>query len=438
VQEPRSHTHRDWALTSSAPESADAAEVLPELEAEAALAYFLSLPPARRAETFAYLEFPQQQRLAAGLGAEVVAAVLADMCSDDRAGFLRRLPPEPRNQLVALLPAEDRAEALRLITYPDQSAGALMATEVVTVAPEATVERALGSLRQAAPRRELVQTALVTAENGRLLGRVDLLDLFTAPADRRVRDLMQPTPSIRMDADQEQAAQLIAKYDLLALPVVDEQGRLLGIITHDDALEVLQEEQSEDVQLASGIDPEPETSYREASSRMLVRKRIVWLLVLLVAALASSGVIAAFEQTLASVVALAFFIPVITGSGGNTGTQSATLIIRALAVGDVSSGDWARVFVKELLVGAALGACMAAAIYGIGLAWPAARPIAPVVAVTMVALVVWANLVGALLPMLLRRLGADPAVAGAPLVSTVVDASGLLIYFGVATLMLPD
>jgi magnesium transporter len=240
-----------------------------------------------------------------------------------------------------------------------------------------------------------------------------------------------------VDADEEDVVRTIAKYDLIALPIVDTELRLLGIVTHDDAIDVLEREQSEDVQLASGIDPEPSSMpYSLASTRLLFQKRVLWLLALLLAAVLSASVVAAFERTLAQAVALAFFIPIVTGSGGNTGTQSAALIIRALATHDVSSRDWLRVFGKELMVGALLGSCMALAAWVISMFWPGAQHLAPIVGVTMGVLVIWANLVGALMPLLLRGMGADPAVAGAPLVTTVVDATGLLIYLGLAALML--
>lgn len=397
---------------------------------------FLALPPRARAEVFPHLPPAHQLRLAGSLEDADLERLLGDLPAEARAALVADVPDDERGRFLAVVPPDARGDLERRLALPE-TAGAIMSGEFVAVPGDITADDALARLRQGAPTREAAQALFVTGAGGVLAGEVHLLDLFTARPDSRVRDLMRDVPSVGVRVDREEAARVVAKYDVTALPVVDAEGRVLGVITEEAALDVLDVEQNEDVQLASGIDPGPiDTTYTDATFRLLVRKRIVWLLGLLVAALLSASVIAAFEEMLAAAVALAFFIPVVTGTGGNTGTQSATLIIRALATGDVSPGDWARVFLKELAVGATLGAFLAAAIYGIGLVWPGTAAIAPVVALTMIALVIWANLVGALLPMLLRRLGADPAVAGAPLVSTVVDASGLLLYFAAARLLL--
>jgi magnesium transporter len=419
-------------------DAADIAELISALDDDAALACFLAVGGRRRVKAFEHLAHEQREHLVDELPRSALIDVLDEMSSDDRAEFFRNLGKPRRQLLLPLLAQAERNDVVRLMSFMEGTAGAIMSTEYAALPPDLGVDEALDELRRIAPKRETVYTIYVVDRNRVLLGVASLLDLITAPPGSRVRDVMKPDVLLLpAEADQEVVARTIAKYDLMALPIVDAELRLLGIVTHDDAIDVLEREQSEDVQLASGIDPEPSsTPYSRASARLLFRKRVLWLLALLVAALLSASVVAAFEQTLTQAVALAFFIPIVAGSGGNTGTQSAALIIRALATHDVSSRDWLRVFGKELVVGSLLGACMALAVLAISLLWPGARHLAPIVGVTMGVLVIWANLVGALLPLFLRGVGADPAVAGAPLVTTLVDATGLLIYFGLATLIL--
>jgi magnesium transporter len=415
---------------------ADLAELVPELsEAETAI-LFRALDPGSRADLFEHLEPEEQEALVERLGAEVLAGALDEMSSDDRADLFVHLPEETRENLFPLLARAERNDVRRLLEFPEGTAGAIMSTEYAAVRPSMTVAEALDHLRRVAPKSETVYTVFVTGDEGKLVGVASLLDLITTPVSRRVDEIMrEQVVSLPVDADQEEVARTVARYDFLALPIVDAAGRLVGIVTHDDVIDVLEEEHEEDVQLAAAIGP-TETPYTKATIGLLVRKRVPWLLVLLLAGFLSSTVISAFEEALAATVALAFFIPVLIDSGGNTGSQSATLVIRGLATGDLNMGEWARVASKEILVGLGLGAVLAAAVTVWGLFWPAAREVAPVVGLTMFALVLWANLVGALMPLLLRRLGIDPAVASAPLITTLVDATGLLLYFTIATLLL--
>ncbi|HLV68473.1 MAG TPA: magnesium transporter [Polyangiaceae bacterium] len=417
---------------------ADLAELLSELEDEEIRERWTRLDPRQRVAVFEYLDQDARERLAAMIPKERLAELLEHMCSDDRAAFLRHLPEALRTELITLLSPREQRDVLGLMRFPEESAGALMSTEYAALDADLGAAAAVDELRRSAPSRETIYTVYVVDRERRLLGTVSLLKLVTADPDERVRDLMSPGGiSIPALAEQEEVARVIAKYDLTAVPIVDERGRLLGIVTHDDALDLVMRIRDEAAALASGIEPDPvDTPYSRTSIRLLFKRRVSWLLGLMLLALVSATVVSFFRDTLTAVVALAFFIPVVTGTGGNTGTQSATLIIRALGTEDVSPSDWARVFAKELVVGAVLGAALAVTIAVIGLAWPSARGVAPIVGATMVALVLWANLVGALLPILLRRMGIDPAIAGAPLVSTVVDATGLIIYLGVAKLWL--
>jgi magnesium transporter len=415
---------------------ADTADLLLALEEDDATTLFQALDAERRVQVFEHLEADQQEWLIGRLGAEVMARVLDEMASDDRADLFKHLPGTTRERLFPLLAQAERNDVKRLLEFPEGTAGSIMSTEYVSVHPDMSVSEALEHLRRVAPKRETVYTVYVTDEERRLAGVVSLLELITTAPSRKVREVMQlRVVSLPVETDQEEVARTVAKYDFLALPIVDAEGRLVGIVTHDDVIDVLEEEHAEDVQLASAIGP-TEAPYSKASVGLLIRKRAGWLLVLLVAGFLSSTVISAFEESLTAIVALAFFIPVLIDSGGNAGSQSATLIIRALATGDLDLAAWLRVVGKELAVGLGLGAVLALTVTLWSLVWPEARQVAPVIGMTMVLLVLWANLVGAVMPLLLRRIDIDPAVASAPLITTLVDATGLLIYFSLATWLL--
>lgn len=431
--------HSEGSTPNGTPRNpADLAEILSALEEEQIEERWEELHADERASVFEHLDHDARARLARRLSKESLAALLEHMCSDDRAAFLRHAPESLRTELITLLPPREQRDVLGLMRFPDGTAGALMSTEYAALDADLGAAAAVDELRRSAPSRETIYTVYVVDRERRLLGTVSLLALVTAEPEERLRELMSaPVVSVPAQADQEEAARAIAKYDLTAVPIVDDRGRLLGIVTHDDALDLVVRIRDEEEELGSGIEPDPiETPYSRTSVRLLFKRRVSWLLGLMLLALVSATVVSLFRDTLTAAVALAFFIPVVTGTGGNTGTQSATLIIRALGTEDVSPADWLRVFVKELFVGAVLGAALAATIALIGLAWPPGRGVAHIVGATMVALVLWANLVGALLPIFLRRVGVDPAIAGAPLVSTVVDATGLIIYLGVAKLWL--
>jgi magnesium transporter len=420
----------------SALHPADIADLLLELPDEESSALFQALEGRDRVQSFEHLEPDQQESLLERLGYQIMVQVLDDMSSDDRADLFKHMHEEMRETWLPLLAQVERNDVKRLLEFPEGTAGSVMSTEYASVRPDLTVSQALEQLRRVAPKSETVYTVYVIAEDRRLVGAVSLLELITCPPGRRVEEVMRKDPvAVTADTDREDVARTVAKYDFLAIPVVDEEDRLLGIVTHDDVIDVLEAEHAEDVQLAAAIAP-TEAPYTRASVRLLFRRRIVWLLALLVAGFLSSAVIAAFEASLEAVVALSFFIPVLIGSGGNTGSQSATLVIRAVATGDLDLRSWLRVLAKELGVGILLGSAMAAAVFTWSFLWPEARHVAPVVGLTMLVLVLWANLIGGLMPLLLRKIGIDPAVASAPLITTLVDATGLLIYFTIAAVVL--
>jgi magnesium transporter len=414
---------------------ADIADLLIHLEDDEALTLFRALDLRRRAEVFEHLG-EYQEDLIERIGPQLMAGVINEMSSDDRAWLMRELPEAVRNSLLPLMAQAERDDVKRLLAHEEDTAGSIMSTEYATVQPQMTVAQALEHLRREAPNRETIYTVYVVDEQRQLVGVVSLQELILASPQKRIEDLMLREPvSATVETDQEEVARTMAKYDFLALPIVDAEKRMVGIVTYDDIFDILQEEHQEDAELSAAVVP-TEISYNNAGALHLVRKRVGWLMVLLVAAFLSSTVISRFEGALEAVVALAFFIPVLIDAGGNTGSQSATLVIRGMATGDLHLRDWLRVLSKELLVGLILGAALGLMLFLWGSIWSPARTVAPVVGLTMIVLVLWANLVGAMMPLVLSKLRLDPAVASAPLITTVVDATGLLIYFSIAVIVL--
>jgi magnesium transporter len=338
---------------------------------------------------------------------------------------------------MALMEPEEAAEVRSLLRYGDETAGRLMTEKVVRVRRRWTAQETIEFLRRVDPETETLAYLYVVDEDDHLVGVVPLRALMTAPADAFIRDIMAPEViSVNVDADQEEAAQVVAKYDFLAIPVVDREGHLAGIITHDDVVDILEEEFTEDVQRLGGSQP-LERPYFAVSIPRVVWKRVGWLVLLFATGgLLSGAVVRAFQEELALVVALGTFIPMVTGTGGNAGSQVVATIIRAQALNEVRAADLPRVLLREIVTGIGVG--IAIGVIGLGLAmlWEGDPQIAVTFTLTLLAVVVWANVVGALIPIVADRVGIDPAVISTPFITTVVDASGLLIYFSLARVML--
>jgi magnesium transporter len=434
----RSLTEVRRALSGLAP--AEAAEILRELSpAERAVA-FRALPREYAAEVFAHLSPAAEEALLRDLTEEETRRLLADLAPDDRTELLEEMPDRLTQGLLKLLTPEDRREATQLLGYPEESVGRLMTPDFVSVRPEGTVAEALEHIREQAAESETVHTVFVTDVDGSLIGYVELGRLVAAPRDRSVGELTEPgVVSIRPKVDQEEAARLMEIHDIAVLPVVGPDGVLLGVVTVDDILDVVEEEATEDIHSlgAVGHGPAPglRAGLRDATFGMIYRARVPWLLLLVFMNIFSGTGIAYFEDTLETMIALAFFLPLLIDSGGNAGTQSATLMVRALATGDVRMRDWFRMFGKELAIALALGLSMAVAVFGIGI-WRGGFELAWIVSFTMVGTVTFGSLVGLLLPFGLERLNLDPATASAPLVTSLADIGGVLIYFSIATWML--
>lgn len=413
----------------------DLASYLTDLPADAALAHLLEIPLARRVKIFAYLRADNQVEIARLLDGARLAEIVAAMNADDRADLFNHLPPNEQGILLRGLAQAERDDIRRLTAHTEGTAGAIMTSEYATLAPELTTLEAMNVLRREAPVKETINLAYVHDKERRLIGAVRLQDLIFASPDATVADLMQRDPlAVRLTDSQEDVAHAIARYDVLAIPVVDEAGRLLGIVTHDDAHDALEEETTEDFHKIGTVGKLTE-GVRGAGIAMLYRKRVFWLTLLIFGNLFSGAGIAHFEDMIVSYVSLVFFLPLLIDSSGNAGSQSATLMVRALATGDVLLKDWGYLIGREVLVALALGATMGLVVAPLGFA-RGGVDIALVVASTMVVVVLIGSLVGMSLPFLLSRFKMDPATASAPLVTTIADSTGVLIYFSIASVIL--
>jgi magnesium transporter len=408
----------------------DIIDALVRLEPEERAVPFRLLDKDRALDVFEGFDPLHQQQLLEALRDERVRELFGGLEADDQARLLDEVPAAVATRLQTGLPAEQRAATAALLGYPAGSAGRIMTPDFTNVRASMTVADALAKLRRAGPRPTRAQTLVlpVTDDQRRLIGVVDLADLVTAAPTTRIRDLMPPeTLSVRADEEQEKAARLVQEADLIALPVVDREDRLVGMITVDDAMEVVEAEDTEDFSRAGGSEP-LEQPYLSASVFQLARKRAPWLLLLGAALTLTVVVLESFETALTALPALAFFIPLLNGTGGNSGAQASTLVVRALAVGEVRLSDLAKIILREVRVGLALGAILAAvALPTVAIFYSVS--IGVVIAATMVGICTLASFAGGMLPLVAKRIGIDPAVVSSPLITTLVDATGLVIYF---------
>jgi magnesium transporter len=350
-----------------------------------------------------------------------------------------------RLDLLAVLDDQTRHEVQALLAYAEDDAGGLMTPSYARVRPDISVDEAIAYLRrQGRDRLESVNYVYVLDADQKLVGIVSLRDLFTAASGRTVRDIMgSDLVTAREDTDQEALGRLFAQHDLQAIPVIDAEGRMKGIVTVDDIVDVLQEEATEDIQKIGGTEA-LDAPYLEVGFAEMMKKRVVWLAVLFVGESFTAAAMGKFEHEIAKAVVLSLFIPLIISSGGNSGSQASTLVIRAMALGEVKLGDWWRVIHRELTQGLAMGVVLAIIGFGRVVAWQSAfhsygehyMLVALTVALSVIGVVTFGTLVGSMLPFLLKRIGLDPASASAPFVATLVDVTGIVIYFSFASLFL--
>jgi magnesium transporter len=391
---------------------------------------YRSLPRDLAAEVFAHLSSEQQDELLRDLTDEETRQLLEGLTPDDRTALLAEMPGQITQRLLNLLAPKELEEARWLLGYPAESVGRLMTPDYVAVRPRWTVQQALRQVRRKGQDSETINRIYVVDEDWRLLDDIELRRLILADPAARVSDVMDYSfASVSAFADREDAVRVVRRYDLTALPALDSEGVLVGIVTVDDLLDVAVQEATEDFHKVGSVGP-LKMSLREATVAFLYQRRIGWLLILVFMNIFSGAGIAAFEATIEAVVALVFFLPLLIDSGGNAGSQSATLMVRALATGDVRMSDWLRLLGKELRVALLLGVTMA--IGAAAISYFRAPEVLVVVSLTMTLIVVWGSLLGMSLPFLLTRLGRDPATASAPLITSLADISGVLIYFSIA------
>ena len=416
---------------------ADWADIVPRLDPPEIAILLQWLPDAEIPQLLEELDPADAAAILRTLSRPEAADLLEAMDPDDATDVVEELPDAEAEQILVQMEPAEAAEIRELLAYPPDSAGGLMTPAFVAVAPNLRADQAITALRRVAEEAETVNYVYVIDDAEHLLGVLSLHNLVLTRPETPVRNLMAPEVArVRADADQETAARLLTDLNLLALPVVDDEDRLLGIITQDDVADVLEEEATEDIERLGGSQP-LDTPYRLAGVALLVRRRVGWLLFLFLAGLLTAQVLDSFNAELERQNALIAFIPLIIGIGGNVGSQTVTTLVRAIAVGEVQLRDLGWVLTKELATALAIGAVLAlAGFVRVGLQYNAT--IALVVAATIGCVTLWSATVAAVLPLVLRRLRIDPAVVSAPFITTLVDATGLLIYLSIAKLLLTE
>ncbi len=438
LEERKFNTLRD-ILTTMKPY--DIAAIFEELQDEKTPILFRIMPKELAAETFVEMDDETQEFLIHGLSDSELKEVVDELFVDDAVDLIEEMPANVVKRILRQADKDMRKQINELLKYPEDSAGSIMTTEFIVLRPDMTAEMAIKRIRRTGVDKETIYTCYVTDNNNKLIGISTVKDLLLADDDDLVKDLMEENViSVNTLDDQEQVAQMFSNYNFLALPVVDNENRLVGIVTIDDAIDVIQEEATEDIEKMAAVLPS-DKPYMRTSVWGIYRKRIPWLLVLMLSATFTSAIISSFEGALASVIVLSSFIPMITGSGGNAGSQASVSVIRALSLGEIEFKSMFKVLWKELRVSILCGATLAAAnfiklmIFDLN-GNPNAFVIALVVSLTLLGTIMMSKLVGSSLPLLASKIGFDPAVMANPLISTVCDSLSLLIYFGIATSIL--
>jgi magnesium transporter len=399
----------------------------------------------RAASVFKILDFSVQKRIIQTLPPNTTASLLNELPADDRTDFLEELPSNVVRELIKLLDPEERGVTLSLLGYPENSIGRLMTPDYVYVYPGNTIEEVFATIRKYGKDSETINVIYVINDKGELLDDIRIRDFILNPPDKKVSDLMdERVVSLHAEDDQETASEVFKMNNRDALPVVSKSNKLLGIVTIDDILWVTSEEFSEDMQKMGGTEA-LEEPYIEIPIFRLFKKRIIWLIILFFGELITIAAMQQFQAEIAKVVILATFIPLIISSGGNSGSQASTLIIQAMALGEVTIADWWRIMRREIFSGFLLGLTLCLVGISVITIWHLLSPdtfgeyylrIAFTVGLSLIGIVLWGSLMGSMLPLILKRLGADPAASSTPFVATLVDVTGLIIYFSFAFLLL--
>jgi magnesium transporter len=428
----------------------DVAEVILDMPESERVIIFRLLPHALAADVFEYLEVDAQQELLRGMAQEQVVGILNEMSPDDRTALLEELPSSAARQLIRLLTPEERRIAQALLGYPEGSVGRLMTPDFIAVHADWTIREVLDYVREHGQDSETLNVIYVVDDRGKLLDDLRIREILLQPLDSRVSELMNENfVSLNVNDPEEDAVNIFRKYDRSALPVTDSNGVLVGMVTIDDMLDVAEEEATEDIHKFGGVQA-LEEPYLRLPLLTMVGKRAPWLVVLLIGEMLTATAMAFYEEEIAKAVVLAVFLPMIISSGGNSGSQASTLIIRAMALGEVTLRDWWRVMQREITAGTLLGlflgvvgaarvglwSMIAEKYLGQQVYGPHAPQVAATVGITLTGVVLWGSLAGSMLPFALRRFGLDPATSSAPFVATLVDVTGVIIYFSIALLIL--
>jgi magnesium transporter len=424
---------------------ADIAEVILDIPEDEQVIIFRVLPAALAADVFEYLEAEPQQNLLRAMAHEQVVAILNEMSPDDRTALLEEMPSVAARQLIKLLTPEERRVAQSLLGYPEGSVGRLMTPDFIAVHDDWTVTEVLDHVREHGRDSETLNVIYVVDERGKLIDDVRMREFLLRPLTTKVCEIRdQNFVALKVNDSQEEALNVFRKYDRIALPVIDSNGVLVGIVTSDDMLDVAEEEATEDIQKLGGLEALDEP-YTTIPFLRMVKKRATWLIILFLGEMLTATAMQGYNSEIERAAILAMFLPLIISSGGNSGSQATTLVIRAMALGELRLRDWWRVVRKELMSGLSLGLVLG----GIGFLrislWQYLHIfnygeyhwlIATTVGLALVGVVLWGCVAGSMLPFLLRRFGLDPATSSAPFVATLVDVTGLLIYFNVALFIL--
>lgn len=412
----------------------DIASLLSTLsDKELALAFRL-IPKDKAAEVFSNMDSSMQTYLVTMFTEKELKELLDDLYMDDTVDMLEELPANLVKRILATVSASDRSMINQLLNYPEDSAGSIMTTEYVDLREEMTVGQAMAHIKKTGIHKETIYTCYIT-ERRKLVGIVSAKDLMTTDDGVPIKDLMETEIiSVYTHADQEQVAQLFTKYDLLALPVIDQDGRMVGIVTFDDAMDVMVDEATEDITKMAAINPSEKT-YFETSVLQHAKNRIPWLLILMFTSIITGTIITRYENAFAAIPLLVSFIPMLMDTGGNCGSQSATLIIRGIALDEIRFTDLFKVMFKEFRISLIVGAFLAVA-NGIRIFIQYHNPgLAVVIACSLMGTVIMAKLVGCILPLLAKKVNLDPAIMASPLITTLVDTFSILIYFNIATVL---
>jgi len=425
--------------------AADLAEIIEELDEDKALIIFRLVPESKSAQVFTYLGKTIGIELIKRLSGEHIKQLLSEMSPDDRVSLVDNLPGNLIQRVLNSMEPDDLLEVKKLLGYPENSVGRIMTTKYVRIKPEWTIEKSMQHIRDWGKSAETINVIYVVDENSKLIDDLKLQQLILTPLELHVKSIIDYSfVALNVSDDQEEAVKKLAKYDRVALPVIDGNGVLVGLVTADDIFDVAEEETTEDMQLMAGMKA-LDSDYSESSIGDMIKKRIGWLLVLFIGQILTATALGVFQDILKSVVILSLFIPMILSSGGNSGSQAATLIIRALSTDDINLKEWTDVFKREVLSGLILGLLVGTSGFIIITVWAYFGGItfnhvwwfsATAVALSLISVVLFGNLLGSMMPFFLSKLGLDPAVTSGPFVSTISDVTGIVIYFSIAVTIL--